>query len=236
MIHLSRLWNPAKEDQATDRAYRIGQKRAVHVYYPMAVHPQLGENGSFDEKLDNLLRLKRELSANVMLPPESDEVFGYAFGESILNETGGAIDNNASLITIKDIDMLTGMGFEKYVLAIYKKQGHKASLTSITNDYGADIIVSPKNGDVGVLIQCKHVNNPQKSISAEGVREVCASLGTYTYAQGGQFSGIVVTNAFDFTENAKITAKANNIKLISRTQLHKWVEEFKITSADINLM
>lgn len=236
VIHLSRLWNPAKEDQATDRAYRIGQKRVVHVYYPMAVHSKLGENGSFDEKLDNLLRLKRELSANVMLPPENNEDFGYAFGESILNETDDTIDSNCPSITMKDIDMLTGMGFEKYVLAIYKKQGHEASLTSITNDYGADIIVSPKNGDIGVLIQCKHVNNPEKSVSAEGVREVCASLGTYSYAQGGPFVGIVVTNAFDFTENAKITAKANNIELISRTLLRKWVEEFKITGADINLM
>ncbi|MHA1465737.1 MAG: DEAD/DEAH box helicase, partial [Candidatus Heimdallarchaeaceae archaeon] len=33
VIHYSRVWNPAKEDQATDRVYRIGQKRNVHVYY-----------------------------------------------------------------------------------------------------------------------------------------------------------------------------------------------------------
>jgi SNF2 family DNA or RNA helicase len=33
VIHYTRTWNPAKEDQATDRAYRIGQTRDVHVYY-----------------------------------------------------------------------------------------------------------------------------------------------------------------------------------------------------------
>ncbi len=33
-IHLERHWNPAKEAQATDRIYRIGQKRDVHVHYP----------------------------------------------------------------------------------------------------------------------------------------------------------------------------------------------------------
>lgn len=36
VIHLSRCWNPAKEDQATDRVYRIGQKKEVHVYLPIA--------------------------------------------------------------------------------------------------------------------------------------------------------------------------------------------------------
>ena len=41
VIHLSRWWNPAVEDQATDRIYRIGQTRPVHVYYPIAIHPTL---------------------------------------------------------------------------------------------------------------------------------------------------------------------------------------------------
>src|SRR3546814_1366106 len=39
VIHLSRWWNPAVEDQATDRAYRIGQTRPVTIHIPMAIHP-----------------------------------------------------------------------------------------------------------------------------------------------------------------------------------------------------
>ena len=35
VIHYSRHWNPAKEQQATDRVYRIGQPKDVYVYYPM---------------------------------------------------------------------------------------------------------------------------------------------------------------------------------------------------------
>jgi SNF2 family DNA or RNA helicase len=34
VFHYTRTWNPAKEDQATDRAYRIGQLKPVYVYYP----------------------------------------------------------------------------------------------------------------------------------------------------------------------------------------------------------
>ena len=37
VIHYLRHWNPAKEDQATDRAYRIGQSKDVYVYCPGAV-------------------------------------------------------------------------------------------------------------------------------------------------------------------------------------------------------
>ncbi|HXQ35104.1 MAG TPA: DEAD/DEAH box helicase, partial [Anaerolineales bacterium] len=44
VIHYGRWWNPAKEMQATDRVYRIGQTRDVHVYYPICRDPA----GSFE--------------------------------------------------------------------------------------------------------------------------------------------------------------------------------------------
>ena len=37
VIHLIRWWNPAVEDQCTDRAYRIGQTQDVNIYYPQAL-------------------------------------------------------------------------------------------------------------------------------------------------------------------------------------------------------
>lgn len=64
-IHLERHWNPAKEAQATDRIHRIGQTRDVHVYLPMALHP---ERDSFDVNLDRLLENKTFLSGAVVAP------------------------------------------------------------------------------------------------------------------------------------------------------------------------
>jgi SNF2 family DNA or RNA helicase len=63
VIHFTRTWNPAREDQATDRAYRIGQTKDVHVYYPVVVATDFV---TFDEKLDQLLDVKRRLSQDML--------------------------------------------------------------------------------------------------------------------------------------------------------------------------
>lgn len=68
VIHLSRWWNPAVEDQCTDRVYRIGQEREVNVYYVQAIHPRFGEQ-SFDRRLHQLLERKRSLSREMLMPP-----------------------------------------------------------------------------------------------------------------------------------------------------------------------
>lgn len=67
VIHLERHWNPAKEAQATDRVYRIGQTRVVNVYLPMALHP---EANSFDLNLHTLLCCKTTLKDAVITPEE----------------------------------------------------------------------------------------------------------------------------------------------------------------------
>lgn len=46
VIHYTRHWNPAKEEQATDRVYRIGQKKDVYVHYPI-----LSYNKNYPEKV-----------------------------------------------------------------------------------------------------------------------------------------------------------------------------------------
>jgi len=59
VIHYDRWWNPAVEDQATDRAYRIGQHRNVQVY-------KMVTQGTLEEKIDALLEEKRALAEQVV--------------------------------------------------------------------------------------------------------------------------------------------------------------------------
>lgn len=70
VIHYGRWWNPAKEDQATDRAHRIGQKLAVTVHYPILHHAGDPEGG-FDVALHGLVERKRGLAQN-FLSPDAD--------------------------------------------------------------------------------------------------------------------------------------------------------------------
>lgn len=82
VIHYSRHWNPAKENQATDRAYRIGQTKDVYVYYPMAVSEHFK---SFDESLDELLSRKTNLATSTIFPTERVEVRRDELGQMLFN-------------------------------------------------------------------------------------------------------------------------------------------------------
>ena len=59
VIHFDRWWNPAVEDQATDRAYRIGQTRPVQVH-------RLVTEGTIEQKVGQLLQRKRALAESVL--------------------------------------------------------------------------------------------------------------------------------------------------------------------------
>lgn len=65
VIHYDPWWNPAVEEQATDRAYRIGQTNSVHVI-------KLLSKGTIEEKIFKLQEKKRELSDSII---QSKEVF-----------------------------------------------------------------------------------------------------------------------------------------------------------------
>lgn len=67
VIHLSRWWNPAVEEQCNDRVHRIGQTRPVTVHVPMAVHPGYQQN-SFDCLLHSLMTRKRHLASAALWP------------------------------------------------------------------------------------------------------------------------------------------------------------------------
>lgn len=82
VIHYSRHWNPAKENQATDRAYRIGQGKDVYVYYPMAVCKDFH---TFDQTLDDLLSRKTSLATSTIFPTERIEVTQEELGQMLFN-------------------------------------------------------------------------------------------------------------------------------------------------------
>ncbi|MBW1999712.1 MAG: DEAD/DEAH box helicase, partial [Deltaproteobacteria bacterium] len=65
VIHYDRWWNAAKEDQATDRVHRIGQKRGVHVLKLVTV-------GTLEEKISAMIQKKRNLVDSVIKEDDPD--------------------------------------------------------------------------------------------------------------------------------------------------------------------
>ncbi|MBC2711215.1 MAG: DEAD/DEAH box helicase [Desulfosarcina sp.] len=65
VIHFDRWWNPAVENQATDRAFRIGQKKNVLVH-------KFITNGTVEEKIDLMIEEKKRLSQDVIAAGNED--------------------------------------------------------------------------------------------------------------------------------------------------------------------
>ncbi len=64
VFHFDRWWNPAVEDQATDRAFRIGQTRSVQVHKFVA-------KGTLEERIDAMIEEKKELARTIVGAGES---------------------------------------------------------------------------------------------------------------------------------------------------------------------
>lgn len=233
VIHYSRHWNPAKEEQATDRAYRIGQEKDVFVYYPMAVFPEdmKDEEGnrlkSFDEVLDSLLAYRKNLAASTLFPTEQaevtpDELFGNVFGTKLESKTNP--------LTITDIDRLQPRLFEAAIASLYKDQGFEVYLTPFSNDKGADIVALKKGENY--LIQVKQ---SKSLVGNDAVQEICTAKNYYEAKFKEKFKLLTITNN-NYTPTAVLLAGANDVKLLHRAELEKLLKEQRITTKDINKM
>ncbi len=67
VIHFDRWWNPAVENQATDRAYRIGQKRNVLVH-------KFVTTGTLEERIDHMIEAKKATAHELLGPDGGPEI------------------------------------------------------------------------------------------------------------------------------------------------------------------
>jgi SNF2 family DNA or RNA helicase len=86
VIHYGRWWNPAVESQATDRVYRIGQTKDVHVYLPILHDPSGAIPATFDERLDTLMELKYRLAEDFLKPVDTEDQMGNVLCAQMASE------------------------------------------------------------------------------------------------------------------------------------------------------
>ena len=210
IIHLSRWWNPAVEEQCNDRIYRIGQENDCTIHVPLAVHPHHQE-ATFDCILNGIMLRKRKLFRDVLMPSEDIEA-----------DQGAMIAGlSKSSFDLREIDRLDWKEFEIWSgRTAHEKGVWRMSKTPRTGDGGLDTLLTNKErGDI-VLVQCKYTDDHSKIMGPKPIHEVLHSRERYDVSKGYQC--VVLTNADGFDNHAKQLAEENDVILVDRHRLSLW--------------
>jgi Helicase conserved C-terminal domain/Restriction endonuclease len=230
IVHLERHWNPAKEDQATDRAYRIGQTRAVTVYLPAARHPN-PERQSFDEVLHGLIEKKRELQGALgLVPPQSvtdSELIDQVLAPQHSPATAAALDLATAI-------RLPWRLFEALIALLYERDAQRVILTPGVSDHGCDVVVLGWGAQrENVLIQCKATSHNELD-SELAVREVEGSRPYHESALGVSFhQRCLHTTARRLSKRTLHAARICRISVRDRTWLSGEIGRNRISLAEL---
>jgi hypothetical protein len=228
VVHYTRTWNPAKEDQATDRAYRIGQDKPVYVYYPV-VHAD--DFVTFDVKLDNLLTYKRGLAED-MLNGSGDIAPGdFTVADVVPSADAAGIDER---ITLDMALRMSWQHFECLAGALWSRRGYDCYRTPGANDNGVDVVALL--GAKGQLVQAKTSGTDGASLGWEAVKDVVTGEAYYRRRHPGvAFEKVCITNQF-FNRQAHENAALNDVELLDQGHLADLLAEHDITMLEVERM
>jgi hypothetical protein len=231
VIHLERHWNPAKEDQATDRAYRIGQTKDVHVYLPMLEHPTR-EITTFDTGLDRLICQKKRLAGSLGLipvqPVNMDELV-----DSVIKGAANQTPNAPVYLSSVAACQLSWELFEALIAEIFDRESDRVILTSRGRDHGTDVVAIGHEGKENVLIQVKTTKS-EKLDSEEAIRQVEGSLRYFESTLGLRFTRRSLhTNVRGFSKRTRKAASIYDVHLEGEDWLRKALVRHQIRVADV---
>lgn len=255
VIHYTRHWNPAKEEQATDRAYRIGQEKDVYVYYPIIsdinynnketsreifrtvnewIDKQVEEdvkNKSPEEKLNKIIIKKKKMLKDFFLASSSelddDDLKGF-------NDEESDIENNLEKnIEIESIDSLDPSTFEKFAVVLLEKEieNSRGFVTPQSGDKGIDgLILSDR---LNILIQCKHT----KKLDNKAVKDLNFGEAVYSKELNLKFHKLVIfTSTNDVANNIIEHQKKydERIQVYNRNKIAELLKKYPTKPCEIH--
>lgn len=219
VFHFTRAWNPSKEAQATDRAFRIGQERDVFVYCPTVVADDFH---TFEVRLDQLLKRKAGLAGATLDDGGLTAMLNGAGKDATFKDLVDEGDAGEAIpkrfLTMDDVDRMDGEAFEVFCCLLWNKQGFQATVTPKRGgDGGIDVVAL--RGREGALLQCK--SSKSTEVGWDAVKEVTAGAARYQARfRGTKFRRLAVTNQ-TFTRAAVIQAEANQVELVTRSRIEE---------------
>lgn len=226
VVHYTRTWNPAKEDQASDRAYRIGQTRDVYIYYPVV---SADDFRTFDVKLDELLSYKRELARD-MLNGAGEVLPGdFHLGDVVSDVDMGSIDERIDLETALRMEW---RHFEGLAAVLWSKRGFpRCYCTPPSNDNGVDVVAI--SGSIGELIQTKSSGTEGAKLGWEAVKDVVGGEAFYRKMHPGvDFKKVGISNQF-FNAKAHEQASLNGVQLYDQDQLAELLRKYSVSMLEV---
>ena len=231
VIHLERHWNPAKEDQATDRAYRIGQSKDVYVYLPISEHPTR-DITTYDIGLDHLIGQKKRLAGSLGLIPVQSVSMNDLY-DSVVRGAASKTPNPPVYLDAKSACQLSWELFEALIAEIFDRESDRVILTSRGRDHGTDVVAIGHGGKENVLIQVKTTRS-DKLDSEEAIREVEGSLRYFESTLGLKFTmKCLHTNVRAFTRRTRKAAAIYDVRLEGEEWMSKALARHQIRVADV---
>jgi superfamily II DNA or RNA helicase len=193
VFHFDRWWNPAVEDQATDRSHRLGQGQPVHVYsYTI-------EN-SIEERIRDILVEKRELFQRIV---EGVGIDAHRFSRDELFEMVGLAARPSARPDDDPIE------FEREMARRLETAGYAVEFTAASHDGGIDLVATKL--EAGGLTRSKLYVQCKVSARPVGVDAVRALIGSLPPLAGG-VTGVLASRA-GFSAEARGLARIRGIDL-----------------------
>ena len=244
VIHYTRHWNPAKEEQATDRAYRIGQKKDVYVYYPIISNVEKIERDEY-RSVDEWIRKQLEIDMTDSSPEEKlnriivkkkrmlKDFFltcGGEFDDDMTKEFAAMSNEVAKDLSIEVIDNIDHMEFEKLAVVLLEKEfNSKYGLVTVkSGDKGIDGVIFSEKGNI--LIQTKHT----KRLDSNAAGDLFRGEKFYSDELNKDFPKLIVfTSASknNISEDIKQLEKMGKVEIYYREKVTELLNKYptKIT-------
>jgi restriction system protein len=126
----------------------------------------------------------------------------------IMRSVNAKWKNKVNASGILEIDKMTGIQFEEFLMIRYQSMGYEVRDTPKSGDFGADLLLQKDSKKI--VVQAKRYT---KSVGIKAVQEVTSAKPYYRADEAW-----VITNSY-FTKAAVKLAFSNNVKLIDREQL-----------------